>query len=165
MYLSSGQESADEDVEATPRIVTRSQFPSVEDSDTPRGPLSNPDFTSADPTIRLRAIMAVDKSNTSMASRKPAPPTPSSDVASDFDYPNTTAKSQGIVALDAIFSHALSHAADTPQKLRDRTRRNSIDASEVEDSPRVLGVMRERARIRSGRKSMSDEEAENVISA
>jgi hypothetical protein len=57
--------------------------------------------------------------------------------------------------LKDIFSHALRDAGSSPEKAT-RGRSGSFDLSEVEASPRV----RERARMKSGRRSMSDNDDE-----
>jgi hypothetical protein len=54
-----------------------------------------------------------------------------------------------------LFTHALRDPGDTPRK---DVRRNSIDLSEVEDTPRSGRVMEERARNKGKRMSFSDEE-------
>jgi serine/arginine repetitive matrix protein 2 len=141
-----------EDTEDTPRLPVSSSLPSiyaaVEDT----------------PAARLRALLA-QVPNTSSASRtqllhEPPPPLPS-DRDSDFDPPpkwaNSSTTSCARENLRSLFTHALREPGDTPRK---DTRRNSIDSSEVEDSPRIDRVMQERSRNKGKRTSFSDEELE-----
>jgi hypothetical protein len=58
-------------------------------------------------------------------------------------------------SLRNLFTHALRDPGDTPRK---DVRRNSIDLSEVEDTPRSGRVMEERARNTGKSMSFSDEE-------
>jgi serine/arginine repetitive matrix protein 2 len=108
------------------------------------------------PAARLRALLSrVPNDSSSKASEK-APALPS-DIDSDFDPPrfSPTTPSVARESLKDLFSHALRDPGDTPKK--GRRRRNSIDVSEVEASPRI---QRERAKYRSKRRSLSDEEAD-----
>lgn len=132
---------------------------------TPRMPMLNtmalePTSASATPiaetpSARLRALLA----------RVPhSPSTPKveqaalSDTDSDFDPPRSSPLNTPSIARESLkdlFSRARRDPGDTPQKTG--RRRNSIDVSEVEASPRAE---RERARNRGQRRSLSDEEAE-----
>ena len=60
-------------------------------------------------------------------------------------------------SLKHIFSKAVGDPGNTPQKAK--RRRNSIDASAVEASPRVK---KERATDKGKRRSMRDDEVENI---
>jgi serine/arginine repetitive matrix protein 2 len=146
-----------EDVEDTPRLPVSSSLPSiyaaVEDT----------------PAARLRALLA-QVPNTSSASRtqllhEPPPPLPS-DRDSDFDPPpkwaNSSTTSSARENLRSLFTHALREPGDTPRK---HARRNSIDSSEVEDSPRIDRVIQERSRNKGKRTSFSDEELETSSSS
>ncbi|KAF7790378.1 hypothetical protein EIP86_001333 [Pleurotus ostreatoroseus] len=147
----------DDDAQSTPKILTRPSPPT--DGPSRAHPWA---FAQAaeTPAERLRgALKLAPSSNTTASSYRHAiPPTPSDhEPESDFDIPNFTAPSIARESLRSIFASALD---DTPRK--ERQRRNSIDLSEVEDSPRVQSVVRERAKIKGKRKSMSDEEAEKI---
>ncbi|KAF8813661.1 hypothetical protein BYT27DRAFT_7083576 [Phlegmacium glaucopus] len=78
---------------------------------------------------------------------------------SDFDTISESNAAPSIAqeSLKDIVSKALRDPGNTPQKVR--RRRNSIDASEVEASPRVG---KERAKNKGKRRSMSDDEVENA---
>ncbi|KAH9034875.1 hypothetical protein EDB85DRAFT_1889598 [Lactarius pseudohatsudake] len=141
-----------EDTDSTPRLPVSSSLPSiyaaVEDT----------------PAARLRALLA-QVPNTSSASRtqllhEPPPPLPS-DRDSDFDPPpkwaNSSTTSSARENLRSLFTHALRDPGDTPRK---DARRNSIDSSEVEDSPRIDRVIQERSRNKGKQTSFSDEELE-----
>ncbi|KAH9961259.1 hypothetical protein BC827DRAFT_1203507 [Russula dissimulans] len=121
------------------------------------------------PAARLRALLA-QVPNTSSASRtqllhEPSPSLPS-DRESDFDPPprwsSNLSTSSARESLRSLFTHALRSPGDTPRK---DVRRNSIDLSEVEDSPRNDRVMQERARNKGKRKSFSDGEDESDLSS
>ncbi|KAH9083633.1 hypothetical protein EDB83DRAFT_2511952 [Lactarius deliciosus] len=146
-----------EDTDSTPRLPVSSSLPSiyaaVEDT----------------PAARLRALLA-QVPNTSSASRtqllhEPPPPLPS-DRDSDFDPPpkwaNSSTTSSARENLKSLFTHALRDPGDTPRK---DGRRNSIDSSEVEDSPRIDRVTQERSRNKGMRTSFSDEELETSSSS
>ena len=146
-----------EDTEDTPRIPVTSSLPSI--------------YAAVDdtPAARLRALLA-QVPNTSSASRtqllhEPPPPLPS-DRDSDFDPPpkwaNSSTTSSARENLRSLFTHALREPGDTPRK---NTRRNSIDSSEVEDSPRIDRVIQERSRNKGKRMSFSDEELETSSSS
>ncbi|KAJ6603124.1 hypothetical protein B0H10DRAFT_2079468 [Mycena sp. CBHHK59/15] len=121
---------------------------------TPRGPqpISNAS-PPAEAAARLRALLSRIPNQSKTPVARPVSP---SEVESDFDPPrfSPTTPSFAKESLKDIFSRALRDPGDTP--IKSRPRRNSIDTSEVEASPRV----RERAKNKGKRKSLSDEEAE-----
>jgi serine/arginine repetitive matrix protein 2 len=140
-----------EDTDATPRLTVSSSLPSVYA------------VTEDTPAARLRALLA-QVPNTSSASRTQLlhepPPSLPSDRESDFEPPprwaySSTNSSSARESLRSLFTHALRDPGDTPRK---DVRRNSIDLSEVEDTPRSGRVMEERARNKGKRMSFSDEE-------
>ncbi|CAL1707874.1 unnamed protein product [Somion occarium] len=143
----------DEDNESTPRLSAGVKLAAERNS-----PLS---YTQPveDHVGRLRSLLARAKDTPSPTSRAPVPSSPS-DKASDFEPVNysTTANSIASQSLKELFSNALREPGQTPRKFQKR--RNSIDASEVEDSPRLELVHKERAYNKGKRRSMSDEEAE-----
>ena len=55
--------------------------------------------------------------------------------------------------LKSLFTHALREPRDTPHK---DARRNSIDSSEVEDSPQIDRIIQERSRDKGKRMSFSE---------
>jgi hypothetical protein len=107
--------------------------------------------------------------NTSSASltqllHEPPPPLPS-DRESDFEPPpkwTNTSTTSARESLRSLFTHALRDPGDTPRK---DARRNSIDSSEAEDSPRNDRVIQERARNKGKRMSFSDEELDKSSSS
>ena len=140
-----------EDTDATPRLTVSSSLPSVYA------------VTEDTPAARLRALLS-QVPNTSSASRTQLlhepPPSLPSDRESDFEPPprwanSSTNSSSARESLKSLFTHALRDPGDTPRK---DARRNSIDLSEVEDTPRSGRVMEERARNKGKRMSFSDEE-------
>ena len=144
---------ADEDedpvAQSTPRLTTTSL--------SPEGlPITyTPQDTPAD---RLRALLFRVPNHSASASHAPPASISPSEVESDFDMPQSALATPSLAreSLKDIFSRALR---DTPQK--GRRRRNSIDASEVEASPRVET---ERAKNKGKRKSLSDEELDKPSS-
>ena len=151
----------DEDTQSTPRMTVGGSI--LRDMDPPSFQPSSPGDT---PAARLRAVLArvpTTHAGPSKLSkpRSPEPGTPS-EFDSDFDVPNSmsVAPSFAQESLKELFSRALR---DTPQK--GRRRRNSIDTSEVEQSPRIDRVARERATGKAKRKSLSDDELEKFNSA
>ena len=74
----------------------------------------------------------------------------------DAVNPSLASTSVASQSLRELFSRVLRDS-DTPKTPQ---RRNSIDASEVEDSPRLERVWKERSSYKGKRRSMSDEEAE-----
>ncbi|KAJ3995417.1 hypothetical protein F5050DRAFT_1573628 [Lentinula boryana] len=126
----------------------------------PTEPLST--YPEDTPAARLKAVLE----RTSAKYRPPPVPIPSSgsaiDFESDFDIP-TIGSSQPSLArenLNSLFSNALREPGDTPQKSvkAKMRRRNSIDTSEFESSPRVAKVNHNRAVEKGKRRSMSDDE-------
>jgi hypothetical protein len=123
------------------------------------------------PAARLRALLSRIPNNNnnnnnntaSTAHPPPLDPTSISELDSDFDPSQSSPADQSSVARESLkdlFSRALRDPGDTPRK--DGRRRNSIDVSEVEASPRVA---RERAKNKGKRRSMSDEEMDKPSSA
>ncbi|KAH7888632.1 hypothetical protein F5I97DRAFT_1803999 [Phlebopus sp. FC_14] len=107
------------------------------------------------PAARLRALLARELRSPRNVSTDPqAPP---SEVLSDVDAPRSGSTTSSVVRenLKDIFSRALREPGDTPQKRRPR--RNSVDNGDVEITPLFD---RERARHKSKRQSLSDEEVE-----
>ncbi|KAJ7502803.1 hypothetical protein B0H11DRAFT_604110 [Mycena galericulata] len=128
---------------------------------TPKGH-ANSNVSNASPPVeaaqRLRALLARIPNQSKSPVARPVSP---SEVESDFDPPRFSPTTPSVVkeSLKDIFSRALRDPGDTPVK--SRPRRNSIDTSEVEASPRV----RERAKNKGKRKSLSDEEADKPSKA
>ncbi|OCH90253.1 hypothetical protein OBBRIDRAFT_812807 [Obba rivulosa] len=153
----------EEDAEATPRIGSASIAPDPSRT-------SNFSTRPSDAAARLRALMqSTNNASSSRTSTAPAPdpaPTPPSDYESDFEPPysnaNNTTHSVARESLKDLFAHALRDPGDTPRKIGPR--RNSIDLSEVEDSPRIEQMEKERAKNKGKRKSLSDEEADSSSS-
>ncbi|KAH9054270.1 hypothetical protein EDB87DRAFT_1687209 [Lactarius vividus] len=126
---------------------------------TPRLPVSSPllsIYAAVEDTsfARLRAPPA-QVPNTSSASHTQLlherPPPHPSYRDSDFDPPPKWASEN----LRSLFTHALRDPRDIPRK---DARRNSIDSSGVEDSPRIDRVIQERSRSDGKRTSISDED-------
>jgi serine/arginine repetitive matrix protein 2 len=144
------QNDDSEDTEATPRVPVISTLPSTFS------------VTENTPAARLRALIAQVPNTTSVSRTQPLHEPPSSlpsDRESDFDPPPRWANASTNSARDSLrslFVHALRDPGDTPRK---SARRNSIDSSEVEDSPRIDRVMQERSRNKGKRMSLSDEES------
>ncbi|KAI0697274.1 hypothetical protein BC835DRAFT_1338951 [Cytidiella melzeri] len=140
----------DDDDQATPKVPVK--------------PQPGFDVDMLAPELRLRSAMSqLPNLSATPVYRKPRSPT-LSDMESDFEPPNmTTNATDASVAKESVKELFSAVLQDTPQK--SRTRRNSIDASEVEASPRIERVQRERAKNKGKRKSMSDEEAEKVSTA
>jgi hypothetical protein len=144
----------DPDAQSTPKM---SLISSISPSNSP------PIAAAADtPAARLRALLSrVPNNSTPKLSTQDRPPAPPSELDSDFDPPRPSPTTPSIAreSLKDLFSRALREPGDTPQ--RARRRRNSIDTSEVEASPRVE---RERAKNKGKRRSLSDEEVEKPSS-
>ncbi|RPD78464.1 hypothetical protein L226DRAFT_457869 [Lentinus tigrinus ALCF2SS1-7] len=145
----------DEDAESTPRMSTSA----IPDKSSPRSP-ATPGLPS-EPTARLRALLArvPNSPNGTTPHARPALTLPSSsEPESDFEPPHSTITTSSFAreSLKELFSHALREPGNTPRK-NGRPRRNSIDASEVEASPRVE---EERAKYRGKRRTLSDDEVE-----
>lgn len=143
------------DEHATPRIQALNKLPTAEN-----------DLQT--PAARLRAILSRVPNGSSSPDATPVatqPPKSMANYESDSDMDISTqvnrAPSAAHTSIRSIFSNALRPPGDTPQK-QQRPRRNSIDTSEVETSPRV-----ERGQHRAKRKSLSlsDEEVENLYRA
>ncbi|KAJ3749183.1 hypothetical protein DFH05DRAFT_1391423 [Lentinula detonsa] len=149
-------ENADDDdhEQDTPKLLSAAALPTE--------PLST--YPEDTPAARLKAVL-----ERTSAKYRPPPvpiPIPSSgsaiDFESDFDIP-TIGSSQPSLArenLNSLFSNALREPGDTPQKSvkGKMRRRNSIDTSEFESSPRVAKVDNNRAGEKGKRRSMSDDE-------
>ncbi|KAG6888002.1 hypothetical protein C0992_009955 [Termitomyces sp. T32_za158] len=109
------------------------------------------------PAARLRALLALSPASSKST---PKPPSRSSDIDSDFEPLNASYGSTPSVAresLKGIFSRAMRDPGNTPQKGKFKARRNSIDTSEVDASPRVE---RQRNENKGKMKSLSDEETD-----
>lgn len=149
----------DEDAQSTPRVPVGGSI--LRDIDRPTFLPTPPGDTPA----RLRDVLARVPASRSGPSKLAQPQSPEpeapSEFDSDFDLPNSmsVAPSFAQESLKELFSRALR---DTPQK--DRRRRNSIDASEVEQSPRLDRVSRARAVGKTKRKSLSDDELDKLSS-
>jgi serine/arginine repetitive matrix protein 2 len=141
----------------TPRVPRNSTLPLLSGTH-----VSGSDITPADtPAARLRALLSRVPNQSSSANVPEKPPPPPSELDSDFETPHFSPITPSIAreSLKDLFSHALRDPGDTPQKRR--RRRNSIDASEVEASPRVE---RERAKYKTKRQSLSDDEVDKPSS-
>ncbi|KAI0829898.1 hypothetical protein BC628DRAFT_1359257 [Trametes gibbosa] len=147
----------DEDAESTPRMPTSA----IPDRQSPRAGASQ-GLPMDTPAARLRALLSRVPNTPDSAtphassSRQPVLP-PSSEPDSDFEPPYSTVTTSSVAreSLKELFSRALRDPGNTPRK--GKQRRNSIDASEVDSSPRVE---EERAKYKWKRRSLSDEEAE-----
>ncbi|KAG6811990.1 hypothetical protein H0H92_004955 [Tricholoma furcatifolium] len=145
MVMDSDSSERDDDHESTPKMTSTTTL---------MGPLETP----AD---RLRALLAMTPKPASMSQLPPS----TYDNASDFDPPNALSESTISSARDSLkdlFSRARRDPGNTPQKEAVRRRRNSIDISEVEASPRVE---QQRAQNKSNRKTLSDEEVDPARSS
>ena len=147
----------DEDTEATPRLSNGAKL--APEKNSPLSYSHSALHSEATPVSRLRSLLA--RAKDTPPSRQPEPRSPSrspSDNASDYDAVNPSLASTSVASqsLRELFSRVLRDS-DTPKKPQ---RRNSIDASEVEDSPRLERVWKERSSYKGKRRSMSDEEAE-----
>ncbi|KIP10954.1 hypothetical protein PHLGIDRAFT_187045 [Phlebiopsis gigantea 11061_1 CR5-6] len=136
----------DDDDQATPRVAMRPQLDSFADA--------TPSQSGATGSERLRAILAKEHESL-QTSRRPSPPRrrheSMSDVESDFESPHATAaQSQHVQSLRELFSKVNEDI--TPRVRKPSRRRNSIDLSEVDDSPRVERVKEERAMHKGKRK-------------
>jgi hypothetical protein len=115
------------------------------------------------PAARLRALLNRVPNSPSTTRDSPHVPIHPSEPDSDFDPPRSSPTNTPSIARESLkdlFSRALRDPGDTPDK--NLRRRNSIDVSEVDFSPRVE---RERARNKGQRRSLSDEEADKPSSA
>lgn len=156
--LLSADDDNDEDAESTPRMSASATL----DRESPRA-TPTPGLAADNPTARLRALLArvpnSPNNATPTTSSRPLTLPATSEPESDFEAPQSivTTSSFARESLKELFSHALR---DTPRK-HGRPRRNSIDTSEVDASPRVE---KERERHKAQRRSLSDEEAEKSSS-
>lgn len=139
-----GSSSNDDDRESTPKMTSVPSLASSSPVDTP--------------AARLRALLS------RVPTRSPTTPLlPPSSSPSEFESDYETPQPPPSVARESlkdIFSRALRDPGDTPRKAA--RRRNSIDMSEVDASPRVE---RDRMKNKGKRKSLSDDEVENSRSA
>lgn len=142
-----GPYSNDDDRQSTPKMTFAPSLASSSPVDTP--------------AARLRALLS------RVPTRSPTTPLPltrssPSELESDYEAPESPRPPPSVAreSLKDIFSRALRDPGDTPQKAT--RRRNSIDMSEVESSPRVE---KERTKNKGKRKSLSDDEVENSRSA
>jgi hypothetical protein len=145
----------EEDNQPTPKITAKPHLGSTAD-------IPAPDKSA----LRLRSALSQMSNDAATPIARRAPSPAYEDHDSDFEPPNMTinATDASIAkeSLRDLFSKAM---IDTPQKEKSvHRRRNSIDASEVEASPRIEIVQLERAKNKGKRRSMSDEEAEKVSS-
>jgi hypothetical protein len=147
-------EEAD-DAQSTPKIpMLRSISPE------PSMPNATPPMDT--PAARLRALLNRVPNLPSTTRDSPHVLIHSSEPDSDFDPPRSSPTNTPSIARESLkdlFSRALRDPGDTPDK--NMRRRNSIDISEVDFSPRVE---RERARNKGQRRSLSDEEADKPSS-
>jgi hypothetical protein len=156
-----------------------SNFSQILDLDMKDMPLSDDQFSSNEQnTSKFTTTPTATRSDNPAAvlrallSRLPAhPPSPTKSHAlsgqgsteqereSDFDTlsESNVAPSIAQESLKHIFSNALRDPGNTPQKAR--RKRNSIDSSEVEGNSRVE---KERANNNGKRRSVSDDEVENL---
>ena len=154
-------------------------FSQILDLDMKDMPLSDDQFSSSElNTPKITTTFTATRSDNPAAvlrallSRLPAhPPSPTQshtlsvqdgteqERESDFDTVSESNVAPSIAqeSLKHIFSNALRDPGNTPQRVRHR--RNSIDSSEVEGSPRVE---KERATNKGKRRSVSDDEVENT---
>jgi hypothetical protein len=154
----SGLENHDEadDAHSTPKIP---MLTSISPEPTPVQTTVAPTDT---PAARLRALLSRVPNSPSNPGGFTHARVASSEPDSDFDPPRASSTNTPSIARESLkdlFSRALRDPGDTPQK--NRRRRNSIDVSEVESSPRVE---RERAKNKGKRRSLSDEEADKPSS-
>lgn len=155
IHMDAYEVSEDEDDnQSTPRVLSKPQLESVAD-----GPPAESSVH------RLRTALSLNPSEPSRLAPRRLPSPSYSDMESDFEPPNmTTNATEASIAkesLKELFSRVL---ADTPQKSKPGRRRRNSDNSEVEASPRIQLVERERAKNKGKRKSLSDEETENSAS-
>jgi len=146
-----------EDAQSTPKMsMLRPMSPEP-------APMQNATPPMDTPAARLRALLNRVPNSPSTSRVSPHEPMNSSEPDSDFDPPRSNLANTPSIARESLkdlFSRALRDPGDTPEK--NRRRRNSIDISEVDFSPRVD---RERAKNKGQRRSLSDEEADKPSSA
>jgi len=146
-----------DDMDSTPRLTVKSSLPS------PQAITPTQDAITATPSDRLRALLR--KGQPSPAANQTQlldvrAPSMSSGNDSDFEPPprwhgGQSQASSSSIRVKSLFAETLR---DTPEKKRGR--RNSIDASEMSDSPRVERVAHERSKAKGKRKSLSDDEGD-----
>ncbi|KAF5388783.1 hypothetical protein D9757_005670 [Collybiopsis confluens] len=144
------EDAIEDDKQDTPRLTT---IP-IQPEDTP--------FSEATPAARLKAVLERTSAKTKSSHATVVPSAAFSEYDSDFDIP-TIGSSQPSLAretLNSLFTHALRDPGDTPQKSAKgkMRRRNSIDTSEFESSPRVTTAQKDRISDKGKRRSMSDDE-------
>ncbi|EEB87960.1 hypothetical protein MPER_14471, partial [Moniliophthora perniciosa FA553] len=136
----------------------------------------NAEYPEDTPAARLRALLSlVPNSNGTVKTARTPHPLPQELstattidlVDSDSDIPQygSTQPSIARESLKDLFSHALREPGDTPRKdVKGKgKRRNSIDVSEVEASPRVEKLWRDRIDDKGKRRSLSDDELDPAI--
>lgn len=143
-------------------------FGDDEQQDTPKLPAfpnlppETPTFPEDTPAARLKAVLE----RTSAKSKPPPPPlrssSPVTEFESDLEIPEMGSSQPSLarVNLNSLFTHALRDPGDTPQKSAKgkMRRRNSIDTSEFESSPRVVEDKKDRTDYKGKRRSTSDDE-------
>lgn len=142
---------ADEDLDGNDRDDDQENTPKMSST-----ALLGPNET---PAARLRALLALSPAS-SKSTPKPLPPSRSSDIDSDLEPLNASYGSTPSAARESlkdIFSRAKRDPGNTPQKDEFKPRRNSIDTSEVDATPRIE---RQRKENKGKRKSLSDEETD-----
>lgn len=136
-----------DDAQSTPKIpILKSMSPEPTSAQNAIPPTDTP-------AARLRALL----SRVPNSPPRVSPYVHSPEPDSDFDPPRSSPTNTPSIVRDSLkdlFSHALRDPGDTPQKNR---RRNTIDVSDTESSPRVE---QERAKNKGKRRSLSDEEAD-----
>ncbi|KAG6820520.1 hypothetical protein H0H93_015993 [Arthromyces matolae] len=139
----------DDDQESTPRMTSTINL--LDASETP--------------AARLRALLSHPSASPSTPMPRPTT-SRSSLIDSDYEHPNSLYEGPSSTArenLKDIFSRALRDPGNTPQKDKVRPRRNSIDTSEVDASPRI-----QRATHKNGKNkriSWSDEDDDHAKSS
>ncbi|KAG5725898.1 hypothetical protein E4T56_gene5117 [Termitomyces sp. T112] len=132
----------DDDQESTPRMSSTALLDTTET-----------------PAARLRALLARSPAS-SKSTPMPLPPSRSSDIESDLEPLDASYESTPSAARESlkdIFSRAMRDPGNTPQKEKINPRRNSINTSEVDASPRMK---HQRFFNKGKRKSLSDEETD-----
>ena len=154
---SQDDDDAADDAQSTPKIPMLKSMspepPSIQNAIPP----------SDTPAARLRALLSRVPNSPPNSGVSPYAHVSSSEPDSDFDPPRSSPSNTPSIARESLkdlFSRALRDPGDTPQK-NGRRRRNSIDISEVDSSPRDE---RERTKNKGKRRSLSDEEADKPSS-
>lgn len=141
----SGVDPSDDDPQPTPKMTPASTILAGADT----------------PAARLRALLSRVPAPTKSPSM-PHPRSSPSEIESDFDLPNDTLSNPPSIARESLkdlFSRALREPGDTPKKDISRRRRNSIDVSEVDATPRL-----QQGRNKGKQRSLSDEEVDSPSS-